>query len=505
MTVTGEERRRTGPVRPLFSLEEAAAVTRGRLAGDPGAGPAGVGAVVVTGVEVDSRHVRQGDLFCALPGERTDGHEFVGRAFGGGAVTAMVSRDPGTPLPPGRSYLFVGDTLAGLTALARHHRDRFDLPVVGVTGSVGKTTTKDLIASVLGASLNVLYSPGNLNTDIGLPLAIFELGPEHDAACLEMGMRGSGEITRLAALARPTVGVVTNIGPVHIELLGSVEAIARAKEELLEALPASGTAVLNADDPIVAGMAGRHRGRLASVTTYGLEPGADVTATDIKAGPAGETSFRARASGADLGPFTVPLAGRHSVLNSLAAIAVGLRFGLGPADMARGLAHPRLSAMRQEVTEVAGVRVVNDAYNAGPASMAASVELLSATRSARGGRAVAVLGDMLELGDLTEEAHRDLGRKVAEAAVDYLVVVGPRSAALADEARRAGLGPRRVSYLEGGPASNRAAAGLVLEFVCPGDTVLVKASRGMQFEEVAESLLAGLGKREAGTAGRPAK
>ncbi len=513
--MTSDERRRTGPIRPLFSLAEAATVSGARI--EPGADAcARAEKVAITGVEVDSRHVRPGDLFCALPGERVDGHSFVGRAFASGAVAALVSRDPGLRPPPDRALLYVGDTLKGLADLARHHRDRFGLPVLAVTGSVGKTTTKDLIASALGAALTVLANPGNLNTDIGLPLTLFELGPEHQVACLEMGMRGPGEIARLAGLARPTAGVITNVGPVHVELLGSVEAIARAKEELLWALPPGGAAILNADDAIVAGMAGRHRGRLATIVTYGLDPSADVGATDLEADPSGEiTTFRVHVAGADLGIFSVPLAGRHSVSDALAAVAAGLHFGLDPEAIKRGLASPRLSAMRQEVISVAGVRVINDAYNAGPASMAASVDFLVSAGKARSGKTIAILGDMLELGQLSEKAHRDLGRLVAAAGVDYLATVGPRSAALAEEAVRAGLELGRVRHFGAGPVEgengrpggagspNAAAAAWALGLVGPGDTILVKASRGMKFEEIAGRLVEGLRRNEsAGAAPR---
>ncbi len=509
--MSGEERVRLGPARPLFTVAEAAEWTGARVEG-VGEGRPAV-AAVLTGVEVDSRLVRPGDLFCALPGERTDGHAFVGRAMEAGALAALVARRPDGSLPTGRTLLLVSDPLAGLGTLARRHRDRFDIPVVAVTGSVGKTTTKDLIASALGAARTILANPGNLNTDIGLPLTLFQLGPEHEMACLEMAMRGPGEITRLAAVARPVTGVVTNVGPVHIELLGSVEAIARAKEELLWALPEkAGTAVLNADDPIVAEMAERHRGRLR-VVSYGLDQPADVTALDLEDRADGGTDFRVRLRDAagfglrrspdrggdpgDLGLYSLPLGGRHSVSNALAAVAVALVWGVDPEAIRAGLRNPRLSAMRQETTEVGGVWIVNDAYNAGPTSMRASVEYLAALRTRRGGRAVAVLGDMLELGDYAETAHRQVGRVVARARIDRLVTVGPRSVVLADAAVEAGLDPARVTRFVGDAAQAEAAAA-VLAFVRPGDTVLVKASRGMKLEKVVEELLSGLGRPEGG-------
>lgn len=513
--MASEVRRRAGPPRPLFSVEEAARVTGARIL--PQSAAEAARSLVVSGVEVDSRQIRPGDLFCALAGEHVDGHDFVDRAWEAGAVAAMVSRGSMPGPPAGRVYLQVADTLKGLADLARHHRERYRPVVIGVTGSVGKTTTKDLIASVLGTSLKVLANPGNLNTDIGLPLTLFELGPEHQVACLEMGMRGPGEISRLAGLARPSIGVITNVGPVHIELLGSLEAIARAKEELLWSLPADGTAVLNADDPVTADMARRHRGRLAAVITYGLGPQAHVRAAELVTGPAGETLFRVEVAGdtgaarwraravGDLGVFSLPLAGRHVVLDALAAVATGLHLGLEPEAVRAGLARPRLSAMRQEVTEAAEVTVINDAYNAGPASMAAALQLLVATRRARGGRAVAVLGDMLELGHLSEKAHRDLGRLVGEAQVDYLVTVGPRSTLVAEEAVRAGLASDRVVHFGGsggadqaGAEARAAAAGEVLRLVQPGDTVLIKASRGMKFEEIAGRILETLQRRAGG-------
>jgi len=536
------DRERAGPVRPLFTVAEAARLTGGTVLptrdapapagglGPPSAGGLSAGAdpehVVLTGVEVDSRLVREGDLFCALPGERVDGHDFVGRAFDAGARAALVTREPEDPAPQGGGrggfLIRVPGAVSALGRLARAHRDRFDLPLVGVTGSVGKTTTKDLIASALSGGLTVLANRGNLNTDIGLPLTIFELGPEHQAACLEMGMRGPGEIERLCSIARPSVGVVTNVGPVHIELLGSVEAISRAKEELLYALPDSGSAVLNADDAIVAGMGARHRGRLERVLTYGFSDEADVRAGAPVVLPSGDTAFEvalspgaaelARAAGlavragetappasgaaglSGLGRFTIPLAGRHSVSNALAALAVGLLLGVAPEALREGLARASLSAMRQETTDAGGVRVINDAYNAGPGSMAAAIDLLADLRTRRGGRAVAVLGDMLELGPVSEEAHREVGRLAAGAGIDFLVAVGPRSEALAEEATESGLGRDRVvHHAEPDPG---AVASSVLSVIRPGDTVLVKASRGMKLEQVVGRLLACLRERD---------
>lgn len=497
----GDERRRTGRARPLFTAAEVASHTGGR----PVPGPGGSGTLnsVITGVEADSRYIRPGDLFCALPGERVDGHDFVGQAFRAGALAALVSRVP-IPAPPEVGLLIVvPDVLAALAELARRHLARFPVRVIGVTGSVGKTTTKDLITAALTTSFSVIANRGNLNTDIGLPLTIFEVGPEHELACLEMGMRGPGEIARLAALARPETGVLTNIGPVHIELLGSIEAIARAKEELLWELPGNGSAVLNADDPLVARAAEAHRSRLARVLTYGLDQPADVTASSFaNRGPAGAAFnvvlsgvARDLARGPDLTGFSIPLAGRHSVSNALAAVACGLLYGAPPEAMRSGLAAARLSPMRQETVTAAGVRVINDAYNAGPASMAAAIELLA--HHERRGRAIAFLGDMLELGDLSEAAHREIGRVVAGSGIDYLFAVGSRSAATIDEALKAGFPPARAGHF----TETSAAVEAVLEAARPGDVVLVKASRGIRLEDAVSSIIAGLKARERSDAG----
>lgn len=501
--MAGDDRTRTTPPRPLFTVAEAALAVGGQVI--PASETAG--RLMITGVESDSRYLRPGDLFCALPGERVDGHHFVGAALADGAAAALVdvaaTRDgrlpAGAPPATGAALIAVDDVLAALTVLARRHRQRFAPAVVGITGSVGKTTTKDLMAATLGAGFTVLATRGNLNTDIGLALTLFELGPEHEVACLEMGMRGPGQIERLAALARPSVGVITNIGPVHIELLGSVDAIAQAKEELLWGLAPEGTAILNADDPRLAEMAGRHRDRVARVMTYGLaNETAHLRGRLRDAGAPGGSAFDVVLSGdardlvggaPGLGPFTLPLEGRHNVLNALAALGVGLTLGLSPDLMREGLARVTLSAMRQEIWEIGGVRIVNDAYNAGPASMDAALELLASLRARRGGRAVAVLGDMLELGPLAEATHREVGRQVAALRLDLVFCVGPLSAVVADEAVRAGLPAARVAH----QAGNDAAAEALLREVRPGDTILLKASRGMRFEEIATRLVAGLG------------
>lgn len=494
--MTTEERSRTGPPRSLFTVREAARITGARIA--PVSGVSDPEGAVVTGIEVDSRHIRPGDLFCALGGERVDGHDFVGRAFEAGAVAALVSRPVPVEGPTAGPLLVVDDVLGALTGLARHHLSRFRVPVIAITGSVGKTTTKDMIAAALAPTMNVLASRGNLNTDVGLPLTLVELGPEHEVACLEMGMRGGGQIAALAALARPETGVITNIGPVHIELLGSLEAIAAAKEELLWALSPEGVAVLNADDPLLVRAAEVHRGRLAGVITYGLDRPASVLASAVEASGSGMSfdvvlsgPVRELAGTGAMPRLRLPLGGRHAVQNALAAVACGLLYGASPESIRQGLARVKLSGMRQELTTVAGVLVINDTYNAAPASMTASLELLA--QYARGGRTIALLGDMLELGDLSGEAHLEVGRTVARLGIGLLVTVGTRSEGIVRGAAGAGMPRDRISAFE----SVAEAAQAVVGAARAGDAVLVKASRGMRLEAATEIIVSGLRERGA--------
>ncbi len=448
----------------------------------------------VCGAAVDNRRVRPGELFVAIRGERVDGHDYVADAFRRGAAAALVSRPPDGGPEGGEegALILVDDTVAALGRLAAYHRQRLDLAVVGVTGSVGKTTTKDMIASVLGMAMPVHKSPGNYNTEIGLPLTLLELTPEHRAAVLEMGMRGLGQIRYLARIARPEIGCLTNIGEAHLELLGSVENIARAKGELLEELPAGGTAVLNADDP--------WQRRLAPLTAarvvwYGFGAPAQVTARDVT--PRGSaTAFRLHV---DVGrPFVVDvvlaLPGRHHILDALAAAAVGAVMGVSPEDISRGLGEAALTAMRCQVIPGA-FTVINDAYNASPASTKAA---LAALADADGERRVAVLADMLELGSRAVAGHREVGAAAARCA-DVLVTVGDLARHIREGALAAGLPADRAIH-----CADRAEALARLEgLVRAGDVVLVKGSRGMRMEEVAEALARWAGASAAGDGPAP--
>ena len=362
----------------------------------------------------------------ALPGERVDGHAFVADAMTRGAAALIVTRPVADPAALGDvTVVRVANGLAALGALAAGWRRRFELLVVGVTGSIAKTSTKEAIASVLAQQFRTLRSEGNQNNEIGLPLTVLRIGPEHQAAVLEMGMYVGGEIAELARIARPRIGVVTAVQPVHLERIGSMEAIEAAKGELLEALPRDGTAVLNADDRIVRRM---DRRTVARTMTYGFDESADVTAEGVESAGLGGMRFVLRADGARQ-PVSIPTLGRLSVHNALAAAAVGRAAGLSLESIAAGLATGWSAPHRVQIVRAGGVTLVDDSYNASPRSVVAALDLLAGLPGRRG----AILGEMLELGEASEDGHRAVGEAAART-VDWLVVVGRDAAAIADGA-----------------------------------------------------------------------
>ena len=457
-----------------FSLAEIASATGGRLVGDPEG--------YCRRVVIDSRLVAPGDLFVAIIGERHDGHDFIPQAAAAGARAFVASRP--MEVPAGLSAVFVGDTVAALGAIARHHRRRFDLPVVAVTGSTGKTTTKEMIAAIGGVRRRVARTEGNLNNEIGLPLTLLSLSPGDELLVVEMGMRGPGQIAALAAIAEPQVGVVTNIGLTHLELLGSQEAITAAKGELVAALPASGTAVLNADDPRCLSLARKTRAR---VLRFGLGEGAEVRAVDLAGDPEG-SSFTLRAPEGVAFPVRLSVPGLHQVRNALAAAAAALAVGCGPEEIRAGLAGFGLRRGRGAAVEATGGwTVIDDTYNANPASMEAALAVLAA-RSPRG-RRIAVLGDMLELGPASGEAHRAVGHLAARAGVALLLTFGREARGIGLGAVSAGLPPDAVRHYE----NKEELLADLRETLRPGDLVLVKGSRGMRMEEIVSGLLQDIG------------
>ncbi len=431
------------------------------------------------GAAVDSRLVRPGNIFVALAGERTDGHRYLADAVAAGAAALIVSRPPESPTELAGigdvTVLRVLDPLGALHALAAAWRIRLDPLVVGVTGSIAKTSTKEAIAAVLARRYRTLKNEGNLNNEIGLPLTVLGLGPEHEAAVLEMGMYVGGEIADLARIARPLIGVVTAVQAVHLSRIGTLDAVEAAKGELVEALPHDGVAILNADDPRVARMRGR---TLARVRTYGLSESADVTAERVESAGVAGMRFVLRAAG-QRRPVTTPALGRHAVQNGLAAAAVALEAGLTLDEIAAGLAAGWTAPHRSELVAIGGVLLLDDTYNASPGSMTAALDLLSTLP----GRRVAVLGEMLELGDAHDAGHRAVG-EAAAAAVELLVVVGAGATGIADGARAAGLDPSRIVRVP----DRDAALDALRPRLGRGDVVLLKGSRAAQLDLLVERL-----------------
>ena len=461
---------------PTIRLDELLTAVGGRLLG-----PTTVTAV--SGACVDSRRAIPGSCYVALRGERVDGHAYVTEALRAGAVAALVER----PIEPSdgtdAAIIQVADPLTALQELASWWRSRHAVQVVGITGSTGKTIAKEIIADVLSRTLRTLRNEGNLNSETGLPMTLLRLEPEHEVAVLEMSMYTVGEIARLAAIARPEVGVVLAVHPTHLERAGSIERIAEAKAELPAALPADGLAVLNADDPAVSAMRGVTR---AAVRTFGLAAGADVRADDIEPLGLDGTEFTVHAPWATR-RVTSGMPGRHLVPHALAAIAVAERFAVPLDEVESALAAGSHADHRMQLVEAAsGARLVDDTYNASPISVAGALDFLAETPIARGRRRLAVLGDMLELGPDEERLHREIGARAARSA-DGIVAVGERGRWIAEAARTAGA--RRVAT-----ALDADDAAVVLEReLAPGvgDLVLVKASRGIGLDRTVELLRGG--------------
>ena len=434
------------------------------------------GTAVIPQITTDTRKISDGDLFIALRGENFDGANFAADALTKGAAAGLIgepiSADVQKALKKVKgAVLTVADTLAAYQAIAHAWRMKFDIPVIAITGSNGKTTTKDLTAAVLSGRGAVCRTAANYNNEVGLPLTLLGITAENTAAVVEIGMRGLGQIAALAPIAAPNIGIVTNVCEVHMELLGSIENIAKAKAELVEAIPAGGTVILNADDARVAAM----RARAAEgvrVLTYGISAEADVRAEALRCTADGSQFMVTWAN--ERHDYSIPLAGRHNVSNALAALAAGFVLGLTPQEMQTGLSHLSASKMRYEVHEIGAWRFINDAYNASPSSMRAAIETTAALYA---GRKIAVLGDMLELGAAAEEAHRRIGRRVAELGFAALVTYGPQARWMHEEAEAAGCNAHHAE-------THAEAADVLRSLLADGDTVLFKGSRGMKMEEI---------------------
>jgi UDP-N-acetylmuramoyl-tripeptide--D-alanyl-D-alanine ligase len=440
-------------------------------------------ALTVSGYSIDSRTIAQGELFFAVRGERLDGHDFVDAALQQGAAGAVIGEDQAPRFAERGRLLPVQNPLLALQALATRVRSLWGGPLIAVTGSAGKTTTKEMIARLLAARYRVLKSEGNLNNHFGLPLQLLRLEPEHEIAVAELGMSHHGEITALAGLALPSMGVVTNVGPVHLSFFRSVAEIARAKKELIDALKPEGVAVLNADDEYVSQFGRNFPGR---VVTYGLHNPADVCGERLEdLGLQGmrfdlvvaHESYR----------VTLPLLGMHNVYNALAAAAVAVNRGIAPEVAAAELGHFEAVDKRGQMLEIAGATVINDCYNSNPKALDSMVDALAGMAPAREGRRIVVAGEMLELGPAGEELHRRSGQHMAERGIDVLVGVRGLAKFLVEGARqpREGAKPVRSPKAEFLETPELAGEWLAHE-VRPGDVVLLKASRGVRLERALE-------------------
>jgi UDP-N-acetylmuramoyl-tripeptide--D-alanyl-D-alanine ligase len=428
---------------------------------------------VAHGYSIDSRTVGAGELFFAVKGERLDGHDFVSAALERGAAAAVVRKDQLNRYSAKSRLLAVDDTLAALQTLATAVRRVWGKPLVGVTGSAGKTTTKEAIAHVLASRWRVLKSEGNFNNHFGLPLMLLKLEPEHDVAVIEMGMSHAGEIRALAKIAKPEIGVVTNVAPVHLEFFDSIAGIARAKYELIESLPASGTAVLNADDEYVSQFGRDFKGR---VITYGTKATADVRCENVRTCGAEGSEFDVVVAGGRE-HARLPLVGEHNILNALAAVAAGLARGMKPSDAVAALATLAPPDKRGQVLQLGNITVINDCYNSNPKALGAMVDALAAMKA---GRRIVVAGEMLELGPTGEAMHRAAGQHVAEKKINVLVGVRGLAQAMVEGARQAGTQAEFVVTPE------EAGEWLARE-THDGDVVLLKASRGVKLEKALET------------------
>jgi len=451
----------------------------------PGAGFDGRHAdVAIAGAGRDSREELSGRLFVPLIGERFDGHDFAAEARRRGAAATLWQRGRGEP-PEGLPAVFVEDTLEALQQLAAAWRRRLPVKVIGVTGSLGKTSTKDMIHAALSSVHRVHKTTGNLNNHIGLPLSILEMAEDAEFAVLEMGMSGEGEIAALSSIAAPDAAVITNIGEAHLLQLGSREAIARAKFEITAGLKEDGAFICNGDEPLLARLMDREAGRLPkTVVRFGLSPDNDYFPADVAVSPEGTRFSAARGDGGEpIRDLFVPLPGRHNALNAMAAVAVARLFGVPEDRLRAGLAAMKPTGMRSETLRAAsGAVLINDAYNASPTAMKAALALLEELPCR--GRKIAVLGDMLELGEAGESLHRDVGAGIDPEGIDHVLTYGGLAAYIAEECLPR-FGDGRVEAYR----DKEALAERLKRLAGPDDLVLFKASRGMRLEEVIQALL----------------
>jgi UDP-N-acetylmuramoyl-tripeptide--D-alanyl-D-alanine ligase len=457
-----------------ISLNELLKTTGGRLWNDTKGNQ-----TIARGISIDSRTIEKGNLFVAIPGERYDGHQFVTEATNKGASLILISKEKTSHVKKKElkeiPVVLVDDTKKALRDIAFWHRNRFEVPTVAVTGTNGKTTTKDMIAEVLSSKFRVLKSIKSYNNLIGVPLTLFELNPDTQVLVLELGMSSPGEIGILTQTAKPNLGVITNIGPAHLESMRSLEKIAQAKFELLDNMPSSHTSVLNADDEF---LAKRIEDGKEKCISFAIRNEADFKASELTTTDEGYIGFKVN----DKLDINLKLLGDHNVYNALAAFAVGTLLGVEEGKIKRGLERYTPSELRMELNQIGNIKVINDSYNANPVSMANALKTLKQMKS--GGRKIAVLGDMLELGGKTFEYHFELGRRVAESGIDLLLTVGKYSPAIGQGAKEYGMNPEKILAFD----NNEKISAYLLENLKAGDLVLIKGSRKIKLEEVVLSL-----------------
>ena len=459
-----------------FTLDDIARATGGSLRGGNGGGE-------LETIGIDTRRLPRGSLFVAVPGAHFDGHDFLGDAHAAGAAAALVKR--GAKVPEGLPSLEVDDTVHALGDIASWWRGRFMVPCVAITGSNGKSTTKEMAAAIMETTGPILKTEGNFNNLIGLPLTVFRWSDEHRSAVLEMGMNAPGEIRRLADIARPDVGLITNVTAAHLEKLHTVEAVARAKGELFEAMGDHGVAVVNAEDRWVREMASLHSGRKIS---FGMQNDCDVKFLHMETTGL-EGMDLALEAGGEEHRVKLPVPGSHNVMNAMAAVGIGMDLGMDAGESIARLAEFHPMSMRFEQLQLAnGVRVVNDSYNANPESMRAAFRTAGAAK--RSGRFIAALGDMLELGEQSAELHRLTGEDAVNMGVGELFVMGDFALRVADGAKGAGLAESSIHVCEDAEQLCRE----VEDEMKSGDVLLVKGSRGMRMERLVDYL-----KQEIGT------
>lgn len=431
----------------------------------------------ITGVSIDSRKINEGDLFVAIVGERFDGHEFISQVFQKGAAACLIEKDI-EPVSD-RAVIKVKDTRKALGDIAKRCREKFPVPIVAITGSVGKTSTKEMTASVLGVKYNILKTRENFNNEIGLPLTLLELDSFHQMGIVEMGTRNFGDISYLTSICKSDIAIITNIGVSHIERFGSRQNILKAKLEILEGLKDEGVVILNGDDKLLYGL----KGLLNYKTVFfGIEGENDYYAYNIRKAGENGTYFDIKLGSREYG-FHVPVPGIHNVYCALAAIAAGIESGVPIESIIEGVSHYSPGNMRLNIVPGKGIKIINDVYNASPQSMEAAIEVLKDISGNQ--RTIAILGDMLEMGDWAFEAHKNVGKFAVSKNVDYIITVGENARGIFLGALYTGIPGERVYNFECNTEANE----FLSDFVHAGDVLLVKGSRGMKMEEIVNHLL----------------